>query len=741
MSKNRVKVLMTQMSLDIGGAETHILELAIGLTKMGYDISVASNGGAYVEELTKNGITHYTVPLHTKNPRDVIRSYKMLCSIVESQRFDLIHAHARIPGFISGKICKKYNIPFVTTAHWVFKTSYGLKYITNWGDKTVAVSSDIKKYLLDNYSVRESDINVTINGINTERFSEQVDYSGVLKEFGLKQESFKIVYISRMDSDRAKVAFQLCNIADRLEQTIDDLEIVIVGGGDVFDDLSKLAGEVNQKAGRNLVTLTGARTDINKFVAMSDLFVGVSRSALEAMGGRKPVIVAGNEGYIGLFTKDQLETAILSNFTCRNTEEPQEQKLYEDIIRFYEMPSQQKNEIADYSKQLILERYSVEKMAADTADAYRAALSLNKIPRYGRVDAMISGYYGFNNSGDETLLNALINVLKKEKEDIDLLVLSKNPEETQRQHKVSSINRMSYLKILYWMKHSRLLISGGGSLLQDVTSTKSLLYYLFIIQMGKMLGLKIMIYANGVGPIRKKCNRRIVRKVLNKVDYITLREETSKQELEALGVANPPVEVTADPAFTIEVNHAGKARLSLPEGRKYYVVSIRCWKDFDDKLIGILSKVYSYIWKKYGYIPVFLPMQFPSDLAFSKMTAKEIKFGAVFAEEYMRADEMMDIIQHSEFVIAMRLHTIIYAANVCVPSIGISYDPKVNSFMHSVNNNLVLEIDDISEKNLQSLVDEMIEHNASYRDILESKISEFKLLAEKNAKIAVELMK
>ena len=134
-------------------------------------------------------------------------------------------------------------------------------------------------------------------------------------------------------------------------------------------------------------------------------------------------------------------------------------------------------------------------------------------------------------------------------------------------------------------------------------------------------------------------------------------------------------------------------------------------------------------------------MQFPSDLAFSKMTAKEIKFGAVFAEEYMRADEMMDIIQHSEFVIAMRLHTIIYAANVCVPSIGISYDPKVNSFMHSVNNNLVLEIDDISEKNLQSLVDEMIEHNASYRDILESKISEFKLLAEKNAKIAVELMK
>lgn len=741
MSKKRIKVLMTQMSLDIGGAETHILELAIGLVKMGYDISVASNGGAYVEELTKNGIAHYKVPLHTKRPQDVIKSYKILCNIVEEQRFDLIHAHARIPGFISGKICKKYNIPFVTTAHWVFKTSYGLKYITDWGDKTIAVSSDIKKYLLDNYKIREEDINVTINGINTERFSEQVDYYEVLKTFHLKQESFKIVYISRMDSDRAKVAFQLCNIADRLDKKIENLEIVIVGGGDVFDDLSKLAGEVNQKVGRKLVTLTGARTDINKFVAMSDLFIGVSRSALEAMGGRKPVILAGNEGYIGLFTKDKIETAVQSNFTCRNTGEPEEKRLYEDIVCFCEMPAAEKHEIADYSKQVILEHYSVEKMASDTSSAYRAALSQNKIPRYGRTDAIVSGYYGFNNSGDETLLNALINVLRREKEDIDLIVLSKNPEETQRQHKVSSINRMSYLKILYWMKHSRLLISGGGSLLQDVTSTKSLLYYLFIIQMGKLLGLKVMVYANGVGPIHKKANRRMVRKVLNKVDYITLREENSKQELEALGVTKPPIEVTADPAFTIEVNPMGKAKLSLPSGRKYYVVSIRRWKDYDKKLIALLSKTYSYIWKKYGYIPVFLPMQFPSDLAFSKMTAKEIKFGAVFAEKYMRADEMLDIIQQSEFVIAMRLHTIIYAANVCVPSIGISYDPKVNSFMHSVINNLVMEMTNLSEIDMQHFVDEIIENNHSYRKKLESKISEFKLLAEKNAKIAVELMK
>lgn len=66
------------------------------------------------------------------------------------------------------------RFPFVTTAHWVFDTGGILKYVTNWGEKTVAVSEDIKQYLMDNYHVPEKDIFVTVNGIDTDKFSPDI---------------------------------------------------------------------------------------------------------------------------------------------------------------------------------------------------------------------------------------------------------------------------------------------------------------------------------------------------------------------------------------------------------------------------------------------------------------------------------------------------------------------------------------------------------------------------------------
>ena len=181
-----MKLLMVTMGLDIGGAETHIVELARELHRRGYDVLVASNGGSYVPELEKNGIKHYLVPLHTKNPVCVIKSRRLLKEILAEEKPDIVHAHARIPAFIAGRLCREMNILFVTTAHWVFTTKFGLKYITDWGKKTVAVSEDIKKYLMDNYKIPAEDITVTINGIDTEKFSDSVPYDDIKRNLILK---------------------------------------------------------------------------------------------------------------------------------------------------------------------------------------------------------------------------------------------------------------------------------------------------------------------------------------------------------------------------------------------------------------------------------------------------------------------------------------------------------------------------------------------------------------------------
>ena len=114
-------------------------------------------------------------------------------------------------------------------------------------------------------------------------------------------------------------------------------------------------------------------------------------------------------------------------------------------------------------------------------------------------DIVISGYHGFANSGDEALLWAILNTLKQKSPDISVTVLSKTPEETARDYGVKSVNRYNFFKIKKEMKQAKMLIFGGGSLLQDVTSSKSLKYYLMIIALAERCGLKTMLYANGIG--------------------------------------------------------------------------------------------------------------------------------------------------------------------------------------------------------------------------------------------------
>ena len=370
----KCNLLLSLMQLEIGGAETHVVELAKELKKRGYHVVVTSNGGVYEKELADAGIKHYRVPLQNKNPKNVLHAFRELRRIIEEEKIDLVHSHARIPSFILGRLHKKMHFPFVTTAHWVFTTKYGLKYITDWGQKTLAVSEDIKKYLMDNYHIPESDIIVTINGIDTEKFSPDTDDTEVRKEFGLSSEDHVITYVSRMDQDRSLVAHQLIAAMQKLDPLIGNLKLLIVGGGSDFDAVQKEAGEMNQILGREAILLAGARTDINRLVAPADLFVGVSRAALEAMAAAKPTIIAGNEGYIGLFDKDKIDLCFSTNFCCRGCPQPETETLANEIGAFFGMWDEDREKLGQFSREFVKERYSVKKMTDDTERLYRMVL-------------------------------------------------------------------------------------------------------------------------------------------------------------------------------------------------------------------------------------------------------------------------------------------------------------------------------------------------------------------------------
>ena len=350
------KVLMVLMGLEIGGAETHVVELSKELHREGWDVAVVSNGGVYERELQEAGIRCHHAPLHKRDAFLMARSLGILRRVMKEEKPDVVHAHARIPAFLCGILQKQMGFPFVTSAHWVFYVNSILKRIADWGERTIAVSDDIKQYLIDSYGVPAEQISVTINGIDTEKFSPDVSGERVLREFGLDAARPVISYVSRMDESRALVARQLVAIAPRLREAIPGVQLLIVGGGDVFDEIKAQADAANAAAGENYVVMTGARTDINEIVAAGDIFVGVSRAALEAMAAAKPVIVAGNEGYIGLFGKEKLALAQSNNFCCRGCEMSNEELLYSDIVNaLCKLSTEQRAELGRYGRAVIRE--------------------------------------------------------------------------------------------------------------------------------------------------------------------------------------------------------------------------------------------------------------------------------------------------------------------------------------------------------------------------------------------------
>ncbi len=734
-----LKILMATMQLDIGGAETHIVELAAELARQGHEVLVASNGGVYVEELRAQGIRHFQVPMHRRRAGNILRSYRLLRRIIRDEKPDVVHAHARISAFICGLLHKTMRFPFVTTAHWVFNTSGSLKYLTNWGQKTIAVSDDIRDYLIANYNLSPADITVTINGIDTDKFSPNVSGDTVAEAFGIDTSMPVVACISRLDGDRALAPSLLIDAAPALAKQLPGVQIVITGGGGLYDTLVKKADAVNAEAGRTLVILTGPRTDINKIIAVCDVFVGVSRAALEAMAAAKPVILAGNEGYLGLFGPDKLDVGRESNFCCRGSAMPTADVLSADIFdTLTRLSIAERRALGTFGRALIERDYSVRKMADDCLSVYNHV-------RHKRFNVVMSGYYGFGNAGDEAILQAIHQNIGALGADIKITVLSNDPADTTSLYGYDAVNRFRIFAVLRALKHCDVLVSGGGSLLQDHTSTRSLLYYLMIIRAAGIFGKKVMIYANGIGPVTKPGNRRRVARVISRADVITLRDEASLHELRAMGLKRDDICISADPVFTLKgipddvasriLNSAG-----IPSDKPFVCVSVRAWAnagDFYDNLAAVCDDITATL----GQTVVFVAMQTPGDVTVSRAVASRMKNASFVLDAHLTAEQLMGIIGLSACTLAMRLHALIFAARMCVPLAGIIYDPKVDAYVNALGMPSAGDVPNFTPDTALSAVRTVLTDRDRYEALLCEKSQAFEALARTDAERLVALLK
>jgi len=371
---------------------------------------------------------------------------------------------------------------------------------------------------------------------------------------------------------------------------------------------------------------------------------------------------------------------------------------------------------------------------------------------------VISGYYGFHNLGDEAVLYSMLDALKKEwlrrrkrnnsaSNCLQIVVLSNASGQTKNLYATEAVNRWQIKEVFRALRGADLLISGGGSLLQDVTGVKSLLYYLGIVWLALKLKKPVVFYAQGIGPVRTLLGRFLVRKIANQVKLIIVRDEHSAKDLAEMGINRPPVHVTVDSALALsgrgidlQVGREILARFGVgvfpADGSlatpKIAGISVRRWPGFLKKERQVVARVGDRLTRE-GWQVVFLPFHYPDDVSICRDIAAMMKKPAPTLEMDFTVEEMTGVIKCLDLLIGMRLHALILSAILCVPLVGLSYDPKIGRFLNQLGIKPAAEVENLDFVKLNGAVEEVLSDPEGFKRKLEEKIKPLQDLAHQSA--------
>ena len=298
---------------------------------------------------------------------------------------------------------------------------------------------------------------------------------------------------------------------------------------------------------------------------------------------------------------------------------------------------------------------------------------------------VVSGYIGFDNFGDEAIAHILSQKLKASGAE-KVTLISSNPEKTSKLYDVFSCGMLGFLPSLL---DADVLISGGGSLLQDVTSFKSLMYYLAVIYSAVILGKKVEIFAQGIGPINSAIGQFLTKIALKKAEKISVRDKKSQELLKSWNIES---ELVKDPVFDIELPH---------KNRKGMVgVQLRSFRGVDDSFIQKLAVEVSKNFPDKKI--VLISLQDKTDLGVCEQFARELKNRGINDIEIVSGLDVKgatDVISNLEYLIAMRFHANVVGIKAGVKILAINYDPKVENLVQEYNLPFInLSDDDFTEQ-------------------------------------------
>lgn len=283
---------------------------------------------------------------------------------------------------------------------------------------------------------------------------------------------------------------------------------------------------------------------------------------------------------------------------------------------------------------------------------------------------IVSGYIGFDNFGDEAIAHVLSEKLKKSGAE-RVTLISSNPAKTMRIHGVASCGMLNFLPSLI---KSDVLISGGGSLLQDVTSLKSLIYYLGVIYAALILNKKVEIFAQGIGPIKSRFGQLLTAAALKHASKISVRDKLSQNLLKSWGIQSESVN---DPVLEMEFPRLQKTGCVGVQLRGFETLT-------EEFMIRLAKQIKTYFSEKeiivfslQDKIDAKVCSRF-AELLRQEGLAPKLKFN-------LDMDGVINTVSNLEYLVAMRFHANVAGLKSGVKTLAINYDPKVAQLAEEYN--------------------------------------------------------
>ena len=741
-----MKVIHLISGGDTGGAKTHVHTLLRGLNRHIQADMVCFTDGPFAREARELGVR--VVVIDSRDPRAAL---KPLREKIAREGYDLIHCHGSRGNLIGALLKRSTGLPVVTTVHSDPKLDYmgrplaALTYgkLNAWALRRIPWHIGVSDVMCDLLISRGFDpqrMFAIYNGVDFTPRRPALKRREFLDSLGLDWPEDAVIAGIAARLDPVKDMGTLLRGFAAAHESQPRLRLIIAGTGQEEAMLKELAGQLGV-AGE--VCFAGWLTDtdsfynaldVNTLTSLSETFSYAitegARFALPTVSSRVggiPALIRHN--VTGLLFQPRDHEALGRHLAALAADPELRRRLGKQLLE------KGRSE------------FSIESTIRRQLDIYETILRREKRAGRKRDGVILCGAYGQNNAGDEAVLKAILADMRSIDPDLPLWVMTRKPRQTRQSCRVGTVFTFNIPAFFRRMRKCELYANGGGSLMQDVTSSRSLWFYLFTLFAAKRSGCRVMMYGCGIGPIRSHGNRKRAGRVIDKyVDVVTLRDQVSQQELEALGVKRPRIVLAADPAVTLPPAAPEEAEAILEqaglrprEGQRYLGVTVRPWPGFKDKL-SVFAQAIDYAFEKHGLLPVFLPIESRLDIAAARQTAALLqKAPAAILPPCPSSEAAIALSARMDVALSMRLHALIFAAARGVPLVGVVYDPKVSAFLDRVDQDLYVRLEQLTAQGLCALLDAAVDRIQD-RAALEARTARLVELERVNRELAAQLL-